>query len=189
MLFYTGKGDKGSSVIGKKKFPKDSPVPEVLGELDELNSLIGLFKSTEKGKPFFLKLTKVQETLFIIQARIAWILYPKFSSPQVLGEKIKELEKEIERAEKTIHPERGFVISGTNETSSWLDYLRAVARRVERRAYTLSRLRQGYGGQAKKYAVPKEILAYLNRLSSYLYALARLEIHKKKLKEPKPSYK
>lgn len=179
MLFYTGKGDKGSSVIGKKKFPKDSPVLEVLGELDELNSLIGLFKSTPNGKPFFLKLTKVQETLFTIQARIAWILYPKFSSPQVSGEKVRELEKEIERAEKTIRPERGFVISGSNETSSWLDYLRAVERRVERRAYTLS----------KRYKVPPEILVYLNRLSSYLYALARLEIHKKKLKEPKPTYR
>lgn len=178
-LFYTGKGDRGISAIGKKKFPKDSPVLEVLGELDELNSLLGLFKSTQKGNRFFSKLTKVQETLFIIQARIAWILYPKFSSPQVRREKVKELEKEIERAEKTIHPERGFVISGTNETSSWLDYLRAVERRVERRVYTLS----------KKYKVPTEVLIYLNRLSSYLYALARLEIHKKKLKEQKPAYR
>ena len=178
-FFYTGKGDKGTSIIGKKKFPKDSPAIEALGDLDELNSLIGLFKSTSNGKPFFLKLTKVQETLFIIQARIAWILYPKFSSPQVSKEKVKELEKEIERAEETIRPERGFVIPGTNETASWLDYLRAVERRVERRVYTLS----------KKHPVPKEILAYLNRLSSYLYALARLEIHKKKLKEPKPTYR
>lgn len=179
MLFYTGKGDKGTSVIGKKKFPKDSQVMEALGDLDELNSLMGLFKSTATGKPFSSKLTKVQETLFIIQARIAWILYPKFSSPQVQREKVKELEKEIERAEKTIRPERGFVISGSDETSSWLDYLRAVDRRVERRVYTLS----------KKYKVPPEILTYLNRLSSYLYALARLEIHKKKLKEPKPKYR
>lgn len=179
MFFYTGKGDKGSSLIGKKKYPKDSSVLEALGELDEFNSLLGLFKSTQKGKQFSKNLSKVQQMLFVIQARIAWILYPKFSSPQVSKERVRELEREIDKAEKTIHPKRGFIVPGSNEISAWLDYIRAVERRVERRVFALS----------KRKKVPKEILAYLNRLSSYLYALARLEVHKKKLKESKPTYK
>ncbi len=186
MFFYTGKGDRGCSVIGKKKYPKDSPLLEALGELDELNSFIGVARATFKQKQLSKKLQNVQENLFIIQASIAWFLYPKFTSPELKQEKIKGLEQEIESTEKTIKPERGFIISGSNIVSSWLDLLRAVSRRIERKVFTLSRLN---GGQAKKYKVPPEILTYLNRLSSYFYALARLEIHKQKIKEPRPRYK
>ena len=178
MFFYTGKGDKGCSVVGKKKYPKDSPLLEVLGELDELNSLLGLVRAVIKQKELSQKLEAVQQNLFIIQAGIAWFLYPKFAPPQLKQEKIKSLEQEIESAEKTIKPERGFIISGSNAVSAWLDLLRAVSRRVERKVFTLS----------KKYKVPPEILTYLNRLSSYFYALARLEIHKQKIKEPRPRY-
>ena len=178
MFFYTGKGDKGSSHIGKKKYPKDSLILEVLGELDELNSFIGVVRATFKQKELARKLQNVQENLFIIQARIAWFLYPKFKSPELKEEKIKSLEQEIENAEKTIKPERGFIISGSNLVSAWLDLLRAVSRRVERKMFTLSR----------KKKLPPEILIYLNRLSSYFYALARLEIYTKKIKEPRPSY-
>lgn len=178
-LFYTGKGDKGSSIIGKKKVPKDSPILEALGELDELNSFIGVVRSTCKQSQLAQKLQNVQQNLFIIQARIAWFLYPKFTPPELKQEKINSLEQEIESAEKTIKPERGFIISGSNAVSAWLDLLRAVSRRVERKVLTIS----------KKYKVPPEILTYLNRLSSYLYALARLEIHRKKLKEQKPTYR
>lgn len=179
MFFYTGKGDKGCSVIGKKKYPKDSPILEALGELDELNSFIGLAKSECGSKELFQKLQNVQETLFIIQARVAWLLYPNFKAPEVAEEKIKNIEREVERIEKIIKPKRGFVISGSNKVSAWLDMLRAVSRRVERKVFTIS----------KKYKVPQEILTYLNRLSSYFYALARFEIYTQKIKEPRPRYK
>lgn len=177
-LFYTGKGDRGSSHIGKKKFPKDSLLLEVLGELDELNSLCGLVRSLTQDKSLAFKLQNVQGTLFIIQARIAWFLYPKFQSPELKEEKIKELESEIESIEKRISPERGFIIPGSDQGAAWLDYARSVSRRVERKVFSLS----------KKKKVPSQILVYLNRLSSYLYALARIELHEKNIKEPKPTY-
>lgn len=186
MFFYTGKGDRGCSVVGKKKYPKDSPILETLGELDELNSFIGIAKSYCKRKQLSKKLQNVQEALFIIQARIAWFLYPKFTPPELKEEKIKSLEREIESTEKTIKPERGFIVSGSNAVSAWLDALRAVSRRVERKIFTLSRPN---GGQAKKRKIPQEILTYLNRLSSYFYALARFEAYKQKIKEPRPKYK
>ena len=47
-LFYTGKGDKGQSHIGKKKYSKDSPIMEALGDLDELNSLLGVIRAAAK---------------------------------------------------------------------------------------------------------------------------------------------
>lgn len=177
-FFYTGKGDTGASYIGKKKYSKDSLLVEALGDLDELNSLLGVVKTQIHKRNLVKKLEGVQENLFIIQARIAWLMYPKFPSPQMTEDKIKAMEQEIDSIEKKIKPERGFVISGSDGVASWLDMLRAVSRRVERRVVKLHRAR----------TLPKEIITYLNRLSSYLYALARAEIAVKKIKESHPKY-
>jgi len=176
-LFYTGKGDKGSSLVGKKKYPKDSPILETLGDLDELNSLLGIIRSTAK-KALNQKLFWVQENLFIVQAQVAWLMFKKFESPQMTKDKIRKMEQEIEEIEKKIQPERGFIISGEHEQASWLDYARAVSRRVERSTVKLN----------KKHKLPEEIVTYLNRLSSYLYALARLEISESNMREKKPRY-
>lgn len=178
-LFYTGKGDRGKSSIGGKKYPKDSPIMEALGDLDELNSLLGVVKTHIRKPSLAKKLEKIQENLFIIQARIAWLMYPKFPSPQMTEGKIKAMEQEIDAIEKKIQPERGFVISGSDPVASWLDMLRAVSRRAERRVVKLH----------KTQPLPQEVIAYLNRLSSYLYALARLEVSVKKIKEPRPTYR
>lgn len=177
-LFFTGKGDKGKSVVGKKKYPKDSPILEVLGELDELNSLCGLARAVIKSKAVSAGIQGVQQNLFIIQANIAWLLFPKFQAPKLKEEKMKAMEKEIEAMENMIRPERGFVIPGTNEKAAWLDYARTVARRVERKVFALS----------KKRTIAPEILVYMNRLSSYLYALARMEVFLQHTKEVKPNY-
>ena len=80
MIYFTKKGDKGISEIGNKKFRKDSLIFEVLGELDELNSLIGLSKNY-LPKKFNKDLTSIQNDLFIIQANVAWFMYPKFEKP------------------------------------------------------------------------------------------------------------
>ena len=178
MFFYTGKGDKGKSHIGKKKIPKDSVIFEALGDLDELNSLVGVVKSGLRNKPLQKKLQNTQESLFIIQARVAWILFPQFKAKQLSKKKIAELEKEIDAIEKKIQPDRGFVIAGSEQVSAHLDYLRAVSRRVER---SLNKLH-------KKDTLPPEVLTYANRLSSYYYALARDEVYRKKVKEPQPTY-
>jgi cob(I)alamin adenosyltransferase len=176
-LFYTGKGDRGESLVGKKKYPKDSPIIETLGDLDELNCLLGVIRATAE-KSLREKLFLVQENLFIIQARVAWLMFKKFESPQITEQKIRVMEKEIEQVEKKIKPKRRFIIPGEHEQAAWLDLARAVSRRAERSAVSLN----------KKHRLPQELLTYLNRLSSYLYALARLEIAKNKTKEKKPLY-
>ena len=89
-LFYTGKGDKGLSLVGKKKYPKDSPIMEVLGDLDELNSLLGVIRAGAK-KELQSKIFSMQENLFIIQARIAWLMFKKFESPQMTQKKIQKM--------------------------------------------------------------------------------------------------
>lgn len=178
-LFYTGKGDKGISHVGKKKYPKDSLILATLGDLDELNSFLGLVRSVVQNKKLAASIEQVQQHLFIIQAQVAVVMFPEFKSPQLKKEKVEWLEREIQTIEKKIKPERGFVIPGATITASWLDVARAVSRRTERTAATFH----------KKYPLSQEVLSYLNRLSSYLYALARMESASRKIREQTPRYK
>ena len=189
-LFYTGKGDKGESYIGPNKVDKTSLPVHTLGELDELNSLIGVPKAMDVSDEFRDILHGVQENLFIIQANVASLmLYDACSDknekiklpkpPKFSEEKVKEVEEIIDRFEKEVEPEKGFVISGANEISANLDYIRAVSRRVERSVLVFS----------KSYSLPAEIKAYLNRLSSLFFALARLESKREDKKEDHPKYK
>ena len=178
-LFYTGKGDKGVSRVGKKNYPKDSPILEALGDLDELNSFLGLVRSTVKDKKLAAGLQTVQQHLFIVQAQIAVLMFPEFKSPELKKEKVQWLEREIDIIEKKIKPKRGFVVAGATATSAWLDVARAIARRAER---TVTKFHRAY-------PLSREIISYLNRISSYLYALARLESASRKIREQKPKYR
>lgn len=102
MIFYTKNGDNGKSKIGNNKISKDSLILEVLGELDELNSLIGLVKNIVRK--YKKQLHQIQEDLFIIQAQIAWFMYPKFKKPIIKEEKILKFEQEINKIEKKNKP-------------------------------------------------------------------------------------
>ncbi len=177
-LFYTRKGDKGVSHIGKTKVSKTCLEVEALGQLDELNSMIGILKSQKTSKELKNILHQIQENLFIVQAHVANIMMGQsFQAPSFKSLKINEAEKIIDRIEKKLKPIRGFIISGVNQTSSWLDFLRAKSRNVERSVLKI--------GKVEK--LNPDIKAYLNRLSSLLFALARWEARDKK--EKHPSYK
>ena len=176
--FYTGKGDGGKSYVGKKSVSKTCLEIEALGQLDELNSMIGVLKSHKVSKDLRRILHEIQENLFIVQSHVANImLNEKFKVPEFKNIKIKEAEEIIEIIEKKLPPLRKFVISGANQTSAWLDLMRAKSRNVERsvlKIKKIDRLDQG-------------LRTYLNRLSSLFFALARQEAKNKK--ENNPSYK
>ncbi|MCS7183982.1 MAG: cob(I)yrinic acid a,c-diamide adenosyltransferase [Patescibacteria group bacterium] len=177
MYLYTQRGDQGKSLIGGKKVSKDNYIISFLGDLDEINSLIGVVKSYLKK--YRKILTDIQENLFIIQANISYLLFPKFEPPILKFDKIKKIEREIEKIEKKIKLPKKFVIPGKEIESAWLHYLRAIVRRLERNLITLN----------KKRKIDKNILIYFNRLSSYLYALALYSVFRKKLKEDHPTYR
>lgn len=177
-LFYTGKGDKGKSVVGKKKIDKTCVEIEALGALDELNSLIGLVKNEHVPRKEKKILGDVQESLFMIQANLAHFMYPKFNPPKFSIEKVRKLEEFINQYEIRIKPGRGFIIPGVNRIASWFDYLRAVSRRTERSVLI----------HAKKRKIAPEINAYLNRLSSLFFAMARMAAKTAKKKESHPRY-
>lgn len=155
---------------------------DALGDLDELNSLIGLVKSKIVRENIRNILHDTQEALFIIQANVAISKFGgKYPAPKLNNLKIKEIEKIIDALEKKIKPERGFIVAGETENSAWLDYARAVSRRAERSVLK-------YQSQ-KKRKLDANIIIYLNRLSSLLFAIARSDAKNSKTKEPHPTYK
>ena len=179
-LFYTGKGDGGESVVGSKKIDKTGVEIYALGELDELNSLIGIVKNIKINTGFKKILHDVQENLFIVQANLANIMLGgKYKSPQLSFDKVREMEKIIDKLEKKLKPAKAFVISGSSISSAWLDYTRAVSRRVERSVLSFGKYND----------LSPEIKAYLNRLSSLFFAMARFESKSGRKKEKHPKYK
>lgn len=166
-IFYTGKGDTGKSVMGTRKISKADPLFEALGALDELNSWLGFCNSK--------KLQAIQETLFIAQAEIGMAGMGKRYTLHVTRAKTEELEHEILRIDTVVPPIKKFIIPGGSELATKLDYARALARRAERACVRIK-------------ANP-DLLQYLNRLSAYLFALARLENHRLKIKEKNPGYR
>jgi ATP:cob(I)alamin adenosyltransferase len=114
---------------------------------------------TRKGDKGFSKFGnyKISNDLFIIQAQISYILYPKFNPPKIKPSKIKALESEINKIENKIKPKPAFIIPGKNKESGWLHYLRTVCRRVERKLIYVN----------KRNKIDPIILSYINRLSSY----------------------
>jgi len=177
-LFYTGKGDKGVSAVGKKKIKKTNPFVEALGELDELNSMCGVLKTDAIRPELRKELHQIQENLFIIQANLAYMMLKEKREPPFFpAEKTLAAEQVIQTIEDKLKPTKGFVISGSTRISAWLDMLRARSRRAERRVVAVSK------------NINPNILPYLNRLSSILFALARDEAFRAKKKEQHPSYK
>lgn len=178
--FFTGQGDKGQSIFGKKKFFKDEALFELLGDLDELNSWTGLCR-VESLRDFKLILKEVQENLFIIQAEVAAVGfgYQARSFKRITGQKTKELEEIIGGIDKKLPAIRKFILPGGSELSARLDIARVIARRAERAAVAFNRRKK----------LPPELLQFLNRLSSLFFALARYANHAKKIKEENPRYR
>lgn len=178
-LFYTGKGDAGKSAIGRKKISKAALVVGALGALDELNSLIGAVRHERISPENKALLDQVQEHLFIIQANVAGALFGSGRGvPKMARTTIIEMEKRIDAFEERVKPARKFIIPGGTPGSAWLDVLRACARNVERIVVSFSETRR----------LAPEVLAYMNRLSSLFFAMARMEAKRSGIKERHPRY-
>ena len=187
-MLFTRKGDDGTTkTFGcDQKISKSSAVAEALGSLDEINSFLGLckVKSQESGfllgdKSFAQIVHDIQQTLFIVQAELAG------ADKTLDEEKVKELEFVVDTVEKILPPIKTFFISGGTELSALFDIARTIARRAERRVVAVSEEKI----KGKKVTVGPQTLAYLNRLSSVLYALARLSSHLSGINEESPNYK
>ena len=163
---YTGKGDKGKSnlINPKNRITKSSPIFEVLGSLDELNSYLGLCLVEAKNFPKIQEIiVNIQNQLYISQAYFA---EAKIDIPADL---LTKTEKTINQLSQSLEPKRVFVLSGGSRLSALFDVARTLARRSERVVVQLQ--------DSQNKPIDSLILAYLNRLSSLLYVLARLANH------------
>ena len=174
-MLYTGRGDKGdTSFFGAPgRVSKTDAAIELLGTLDELNSVLGVCR-TKVPQEISVFLETLQQDLFIIQAEIA-------GAPKKLEEeKVFRLEKKIAEIEEQLPPIKTFFIPGDTEAGAFLDVARTVTRRTERRAVALKESGKQVSGA---------VLGYLNRLSSVLYALSRQVTHSSGITEKPPTYR
>jgi len=185
-MLYTRKGDSGTTkTFGcDQRISKSSLVAEALGALDEANSFLGLARAQTKGMSFKTEsgrteypelILEVQQNLFIIQAEVAG------STLNITGDKVAAIEKIVDEIEKILPPIKSFFVSGATELGATFDFARTLARRAERRVIAVK--------EESKIKINPNTLAYLNRLSSLLYALARIASHLEGTTEIKPDYK
>ncbi len=165
MKIYTKTGDKGfTSLIGGTKVPKYDLRIESYGTVDELNSYIGLVRDQEISDHHKDILMMIQEKLFVIGAILA--SDPEKSRmklPEISMEDVSVLEREIDAMDEVLPELRHFVLPGGSTTVSFCHIARCVCRKAERFTVHL----------AEESVVPGIILVFLNRLSDYLFVLAR----------------
>lgn len=184
MAIYTRTGDKGyTSLYDGSRVSKADPVFSVLGDLDELNSWVGFLISTVdfslEAKEF---LTKIQSDLFILGSCLA---NPKtsFASSEIFAQRVNELEKLIDEITSSLPELKNFILPGGSKGSSMCHVCRSICRRVERRYVELI-LKKKTGTEAGgfenldglQYALPvfQDAQKFLNRLSDFLFSLARV---------------
>ncbi|MCX8000709.1 MAG: cob(I)yrinic acid a,c-diamide adenosyltransferase [Leptospiraceae bacterium] len=150
------------------KVGKNSKMIKLLGELDELNSALGYCRSLTKNKDVDETLEKIQERLFIIGSILAGYKIE-------FGEKdVNFLEDEIKKYEAELEPVKHFIFPTGTQASSFLHVARSVCRRVERVCV-----------EAKQ----KRFVPFLNKLSTLLFTLSRIENKRAGVKEKEWVYK
>lgn len=163
MKIYTKKGDMGAtSLIGGIVVPKDDLIIEVIGEIDELNSILGIVFTISKDNETKAIIEDIQKTLFVIGSDLA----STKSEPQIPRlslKKVTDLEETIDNISKSLPSQKGFILPVGSLEASFIHFARAVCRRVERKIVSL----------AKKEKINEVIPIYINRLSDLLFILAR----------------
>ena len=170
MSIYTKFGDKGTtSLVGGGTISKSHARVEAYGDVDELNSVLGIVVSFSEKKNVTDSLQKIQKDLFIIGAELASKTPKKTISPARVG----EIEKEIDGLESELPPLGNFILPGGSKTASLLHHARTVCRRAERKVVSLS----------EKEKINPDLIIYLNRVGDLLFILARYVNYKKKIDE------
>ncbi|WP_372767905.1 cob(I)yrinic acid a,c-diamide adenosyltransferase [Lutibacter sp.] len=172
MKIYTKTGDKGkTSLFGGTRVPKYHLRIEAYGTVDELNSYIGLIRDQKIDSYTTEILLKIQNELFTLGSMLATppekeILKSgkeRLNIPKITEESIELLENEIDKMNESLPPMSHFILPGGHTTVSFCHITRCICRRAERIATLLN----------DESTINPKILVYLNRLSDYLFVLAR----------------
>ncbi|HEY9364621.1 MAG TPA: cob(I)yrinic acid a,c-diamide adenosyltransferase [Chitinophagaceae bacterium] len=167
LKIYTKTGDKGTtSLIGGTKVSKADLRIEAYGTVDELNSYIGLCRDILTDEKCRETLQEIQDRLFTMGSALACdpVKEPKMRLPDLQPADIELLEHEIDRMDKSLPVMKNFILPGGHHSISTLHIARCVCRRAERCCVRL---------EQESQEVEPIIIQYLNRLSDYLFMLAR----------------
>ena len=168
MPIYTRTGDGGDTgLFGNVRVPKDDVRIEAYGTVDELNAWLGVLRADGTTPELDAQLQAIQAALFEIGADLATI--GGRASVARVGPAIAELERWIDASEARLPALRTFVLPGGSRPGALFHVLRTVARRAERRYWTLVRA----AADDAATAVPPVIGVYLNRLSDLFFSWAR----------------
>ncbi|MCX8034720.1 MAG: cob(I)yrinic acid a,c-diamide adenosyltransferase [Candidatus Dojkabacteria bacterium] len=164
MSIYTRTGDSGfTSLASGKRVKKDNPRIDLCGEIDEFNSHLGylnyLLSREKTGHEVISNIRWIQSILFDIGAEVAG-----FDQASIDNNDIIHIEKSIDKIEGQLPKLTNFILPGGCEAASHTHICRAVCRRVERKIVKIN---------VKREIIRKEILIFFNRLSDYLFVLAR----------------
>lgn len=164
MKIYTKKGDAGeTSLFGGKRLPKSHLRIEAYGNTDELNSCLGLLRDHLEDEQLREELFVIQHRLFDMGSRLAVDPEKELPVPDIHDSDIEMLEKAIDRMDGELPPLKNFILPGGHPVVSHCHVARCVCRRAERRVVAL----------AQEEQTSELIIRYLNRLSDYLFVLAR----------------
>ena len=159
---YTRTGDNGmTSLVGGQRVSKHARRPAAFGEVDELNSVIGLARCHAKGE-FDEMLARIQNDLFDLGADLATADNDQ-PALRITDAQVARIETEIDRINADLDPLTSFVLPGGTELAAWLHLARTVARRAERQMTEL----------AVEEQVNEPAMQFINRLSDLLFVMAR----------------
>ena len=173
LRIYTRTGDAGQTALfGGGRVGKDHPRVAAYGDVDELNSTIGVVRATAPVDFFDDLLESIQRDLFSIGGHLATPDPDKvrkaLAKAQLSTEQVSRFESTIDTADAELEPLKAFILPGGTAKAAALHVARTVCRRAERQVVALTATDE----------VPAEFLTYLNRLSDLLFTLARLANHR-----------
>lgn len=168
MKIYTKQGDQGqTALIGGDRVSKHSIRIETYGTVDELNSILGVAIANEHQQFTGDVINEVQHQLFILGADLATPFHSDARIDRISGQEVQYLEQKIDFMEESLPPLKNFILPSGSMVGATLHHARTVCRRAERLAVVCS-------NQEK---INDMVLQYLNRLSDFLFVLARYENH------------
>jgi len=165
--FYTKKGDDGyTGLLREGRVPKYSRLIETIGDVDEANAALALARSLSKAPETNTILKAVQKDLYYLMSEIAASPENELEFQRITASRVLWLESQIEEISAKVYIPDEFILPGDSQSGAAMDMARTIVRRAERH---LARLLHG------KVIKNRELLHYINRLSSLCFVLELLE--------------
>jgi cob(I)alamin adenosyltransferase len=167
--WYTSAGDDGyTGVLGRERVPKYADRPTAYGTVDELQAVLGMARAQGREPRVCALVLKIQRDLYHLMADLATLPEAATRPPWLSADRLLWLEQKVDELGQDVQMPNAFVIPGDSLAGSTLEVARTVARRAERHVARLA-----HDGELRD----DTSLRYLNRLSSLLFVMARVEDH------------